>query len=224
MNDLTANNSIEGKNSFPSRKQLWIYAFAAPAIVAPVWCWTMSHWAIGTVSGVILLLLLFVSSLTDLSRRKIFNWTTYCAIVWALGLNATSELGFDWQLGAVGLKQSICGLLGCFVVMLFVYSLARGGAGDVKLAAAIGALIGFEQGILTIAASYVIAGATVLLWSIWQRGPLSLLVAMGRLIGSMLLPLWIERPNQTDKLLLNKPIPLAQFFAVGTLVVIGGLL
>lgn len=207
-----------------NNRRLWLSALAAPAIVAPAWCWTMHDWRFGTVSAVVLFLLLSVSSVTDLSRRKIFNWTTYCAVAWAIGINVVHEIGLDLQLGAIGLKQSLCGFVGCFIVMLFVYSLARGGAGDVKLAAAIGALIGFEQGLLAIAVSYVIAGATILLWSIWQRGPLSLLVAMGRLIGAMLLPSWIQQPNQTDKLLLSKPVPLAQFFALGTLAVVGGLL
>ena len=168
-------------------------------------------------------MLLVVSSCTDLSWRKIFNWTTYCAVAWALAINCAHRFDSIPQLGAIGLRQSLLGFAGCFVIMLFVYSLARGGAGDFKLAAAIGSLIGFEDGILVIATSYVIAGATILLWSVCARGPIRLLVAMGRLLGSAALPRWIRRPDQMDNLLLLKQIPLAPFFAAGTLAVVGGL-
>ena len=177
----------------------------------------------GTISGAVLLMLLGVSSVTDLSRRKIYNWTTYCAVAWAFAINFVHRFDAVPQLGAIGLRQSLLGFMGCFIVMLFVYSLARGGAGDVKLAAAIGALVGFEAGVLVIATSYVIAGAAILLWSIWARGPISLLLAMGRFMGSAVFPRWILPPDRTDKLLLRKQIPLAPFFAVGTLAVVGGL-
>ena len=211
----------------PSKKTLWLFALATPAVLGPLWWVTMSGLPaqLGTVSGLVLLLLLTASSVTDLSKRKIFNWATYSAAAWAIAINSASMfLGDLPRLGAVGLQDSLLGFAGCFGVMLFAYILARGGAGDVKLAAAIGALIGLEQGILAIAISYILAGTAILAWSIWTQGPWNLVVAMGRFLGSMILPLWIQPPTKSDKVLLTKPIPLAGFFAAGTLVVVLGLI
>jgi Flp pilus assembly protein protease CpaA len=208
----------------PSRKRLWVIALATPAVLAPAW----SRYAgglpepLGTVSGLVLLLLLASCSVTDVSCRKICNWATYSAAAWALAINCAAPFvaGSMSGLGAIGPERSLIGLAGCFGVMLLVYQLAGGGAGDVKLAAAIGALIGFELGLLAIAATYIVAGATLLAWTTWTRGPWALLRAMARLIGSMLLPLWVERPTSAARALLRQPVPLAGFFAIGTLAVV----
>ena len=212
----------------PSKKTLWLLALVTPAMLCPIWCLMLGGLSaqLGTASGLVLCLLLVTTSITDLSKRKIFNWATYSAVAWAMAINAASIFSTQSasQLGAVGLQQSLLGFAGCFAVMLFPYVLARGGAGDVKLAAAIGALIGLEQGVLVIAISYILAGVAILSWSIWTQGPWKLVVAMGRFFGSLFLPLWIQPPTKTDRVLLNKPIPLAGFFAVGTLIVVLGLI
>ncbi len=208
-----------------SRSGQWLVALAAPLVIAPFWCQVMSSFPtrLGTVSGLILVMLLAVCSLTDLCHRKIYNWATYSAVIWALLINLAVGI---WQsessaeLGAIGVRSCVLGAMGCFAVMLFAYSLARGGAGDVKMAAAIGALIGFEQGVLAIACSYIVAGVVILAWSIWSRGPLRLLTAMARLIGSAFVPAWVDPPSTRDRDLLNAPVPLAGFFAIGTLIVV----
>ena len=210
----------------PSKKTLWLCAIATPAVLGPLWCVTMRGLPtpLASFSGLVLLLLLAASSVTDLSKRKIFNWATYSAAAWAIAINSSSSLGIDLpQLGAVGLQSSLLGFAGCFAIMLFAYVLARGGAGDVKLAAAIGALVGLEQGVLAIAISYIFAGTAILAWSIWTQGAWNLVVALGRFFGSLVLPLWIQPPTKTDRVLLSKPIPLAGFFAAGTLIVVLGL-
>lgn len=213
--------------TLPNKKMLWLFALATPAVMAPTWCLAMrglpAPW--GTASGFVLLLLLATSSITDVSCRKIFNWTTYSAAAWAFAINlATTLAGSSTLLGGVGIQQSLAGFAACFAVMIIAYWLARGGAGDVKLAATIGALVGVEQGLLAVAISYILAGAAILAWTIWTQGPLTLVAALGRFLGSMVLPLWISPPTQQDKVLLNKPIPLAGFFAAGTLIVVLGIL
>lgn len=206
----------------PSIKMRWWCSLLAPILILPLWCLLGRDLAspLATASGGVLLLLLSASTVTDLAWRRIYNWTTYAAAVWAIGINVAAEL-FDApaQLGAIGLMPSLAGFTCCFAVMLIAYTLARGGAGDVKLAAAIGALVGVERGLLAIAISYILAGGLVMAWSIWTHGPWRLLVAMGRLLGSMVLPVWIQPPDATEKILLSKPIPLAGFFAAGTLIV-----
>ena len=224
MNSLASTTSDQPLAS-TSKKTLWMIALLTPLALAPAW--SVLTGGIGSpvssVSGFVLLLLLATCSITDLRQRKIYNWATYSAGAWALMINTAPEvLGAQTAktLGAIGLQQSALGGIGCFVLMLVAYTLARGGAGDVKLAAAIGALIGFESGMLAIALSYILAGAVIALWSIWSRGPWKLATALGRLAGSAILPQWISCPNENDQSLLNTPVPLAGFFAVGTLIVV----
>ena len=219
--------AIQSLQVTATRRTCWLCALFAPMILAVAWCTSM-HWLpanLGTVNGLVLLILLGACTATDLHSRRIYNWATYSAIYWAIGLNIVGLTYGDAmtsRLGVQGLASCLQGAVGCFVLMLFAYSLARGGAGDVKLATALGALIGFEQGVWAIGVSYIFAGASVLLWSVWRQGPFTLAVAMVRLLGSMLLPTRISRPDEREKDLLRTPIPLAGFFAVGTLSVVLG--
>ena len=125
-------------------------------------------------------------------------------------------------LGAVGLPQSLSGAALCFFLMLICYQLARGGAGDVKLATAIGALLGVRDGLLALAFSYVFAGVVIITWSIWAQGPFVLASSLLRRIGAFFLPALVFPPSEDQQALLRKPVPLAAFFAVGTLAVLLG--
>jgi len=64
--------------------------------------------------------------------------------------------------GTIGLRESILGFLACGAIMLAPYALAQQGAGDTKLAAAIGACAGTECGILCLAYTYALAGLVAL--------------------------------------------------------------
>lgn len=220
-------------------RSAWIWALVTPAVVGPVWCFGLAGrlpGVIGTMAGVVLLLLLVTCSCTDLQRHKIPNWATYTALFWVVAINCCAsslearQMASDAQvaarthigpgfLGAVGIQQSALGGLVCFLVMLVAYNLAHGGAGDVKLATVIGAALGVKQGLLAVACSYVAAGVAILAWTIWSLGPLYLAAALGRKIGAFLLPLWVRPPTDEERELLAKPVPLAPFFAVGTILV-----
>ena len=84
------------------------------------------------VTTALLLGLLVVATATDLSRHKIYNWTTYPGILAALTLNAvgtlllrTTELEAErlrrW-LGWIGLGESLFGFLACGLVLLVCLS------------------------------------------------------------------------------------------------------
>ena len=205
----------------PSRKQMWRIAAISPVLFAPIWL-ALPQQTLGPLnsfSGLLLVLLLVSSTVTDLSQRKIFNWTTYTAFVWALAINALPS-SIASTTGAIGFLNSLSGASVCFLVMLFPYMLARGGAGDVKLATAIGALMGVGGGLLIIAFAYIVAAITIIGWTVWTKGPLNLLSAMARLVGAWWFPKFVLAPTQQQSLLLNKPIPLAGFFAIATLLVV----
>ena len=123
-------------------------------------------------------------------------------------------------MGGVGLKECLAGAASAFAVTLIGYHLSSGGAGDVKLAAVIGALLGFQQGIFAVAYSYVAAALAIIVWSAYSNGPLALVKAAGRTIGSWLGPFSPFATSSTDTALLLKPIPLGPYFAIGTLLVV----
>ena len=207
------------RQEMENRNKLWLIAAIMPALVAP--CWLASEnfvpASIQSVSGLVLMLLLACTTLTDLKSRKIYNWASYTACVWGLLINLLPP---PISSGSIGVASSLSGLLGCFAVMLVPYILARGGAGDVKLAAAIGALVGFGDGMLVIAFSYIFAATLIIGWTIIRKGPFFLVSAMIQKVGFFCLPSRFAAPDSDQTMLLTKPIPLAGFFAIGTLFVV----
>jgi Flp pilus assembly protein protease CpaA len=204
---------------FP-RHESRLAAATVPLLLAPVWVafGRDTPGMFGTIAGMVILLLVLTCAMTDLAERKIFNWATYTAIFWAMGINLTGELvGNRPGLGAVGMTDSLAGAGICLVLMLVAYNLAQGGAGDVKLAVAIGALLGSEVGVLAVAYSYVVAAVCILGWVSWHRGPMELIQALMRKIGDFLFPGFVISVDGEQQALLEKPVPLAGFFAIGTI-------
>lgn len=223
------------------QRRLWAAAVAIPLLLGPIWVTLLKDVRpeqIGTLSGMVLLLALAVSSATDLTWRRIPNWVTYPAAGFALAINAAAWLlgeagssasrggealgGAVQSLGAIGIGSCCAGALVCFTIMFFVFGLAGGGAGDVKLATVIGALLGPQQGLAALCFSYLAAGLAMVGWSILTSGPLKLGRAVGRQFGSFLLPGWIARPSAEELRFLRQPTPLAAFFAIGALVALFG--
>lgn len=98
-----------------------------------------------------------IATITDFLRRKIYNWLTLPAIL--VGLILNSVLGGWW-----GLFDSIAGLLLGGIIFLILGLMGMMGGGDVKLAAAVGALIGWY---LTVSAIYYGALCGAVLALIW---------------------------------------------------------
>jgi Flp pilus assembly protein protease CpaA len=223
---------------YTTQKTRWAAALVLPLVVGLVWClaWQWSDSWLGSLAGFVLLAVLTTSAITDVHGRRIYNWATYSAVLWALSINVAASLlssagegstfelhrivtiGPPW-LGGVGLSQSAAGAALCFAITLAGYHLSGRGAGDVKLAAAIGALLGIE-GIYAVAYSYMVAAVAIVVWSIYCHGPLALVKAAGRTIGSLLGPIWPFPPATADKAFLTQPIPLGPYFAIGTLLVV----
>jgi prepilin signal peptidase PulO-like enzyme (type II secretory pathway) len=82
----------------------------------------------------------------DLEHSLILNQVVLPALPAALALFPFSPLGQSWGIGEAYFR-SLSGLGLGFGIMLLVYLAARGGtgAGDVKLAALLGAMLGFPQ-------------------------------------------------------------------------------
>lgn len=211
-----------------------------PAFIGPIWYLAVrggGHSFLGAVAGAALFALILTCACTDVRSRKIPNWATYTAFLWALAINITASMtnqvveeealahsiyGFA-SIGPVGAGQCLLGAAACFFIMLVIYSLARGGAGDVKLAAAIGSLVGVRAGLLVLVLTYIVAGVAILAWTIWAHGPIFLIKAFARQVGSILFPIWIAAPDEQQQNLLRTPAPLGAYFAIATCLAVFGM-
>ncbi len=185
------------------------------------------------VAKVLLLGLLAVATATDLTRHRIYNWTTYPGILAALGLNALGtgllrggllEEAMLRRLGWVGLAESALGFLICGAVLLICYVLLKVGGGDVKLIAMLGAFLGVERGVEAMLWTFVLGGGLGLIVLVWRFGPLRLIASVGRhLLWTLRLgrfqPLTVE-----ERAALQPPLFLAPSALVACVIVQFGLL
>ena len=120
---------------------------------------------------VLLLVLVLVASVYDVRYRRIPNWLTASGALAGLILNAFLETPAPAVLSFAGLLFALKGLGLAFGVYLLLYAIRAMGAGDVKLMAAVGALVGAQNwfGIFLVAA--ILGGVTALVMSL-ARGRL----------------------------------------------------
>lgn len=206
----------------------WLAAAVIPLGLAPV-AWGLQNrlelsLPLYSWTGLLLMLSVGVITYTDIRSYRIPNWVTYPAFCWGLAINAlaSTPLGQPYAaaLGAVGLGQALLGAVVLFVVMLIVLSFTGGGAGDVKLAAAIGALLGLGRGVDAVAYAMALAGVGMIVIGLFRYGPLRLLDSAVRPIAWRLLPVWIDAPQEEHYRLIRCPVPLGPFFAAGVVVVL----
>lgn len=109
--------------------------------------------------GAVALLLLVVlgAAVYDVRSRRIPNWLSMSGVLLGLALNA-----FLYQ-GWPGLKLSLQGLAMGFGVYFVLYVLRAMGAGDVKLMAAVGAIVGWRDWFGTFLITAIIGGMMALI-------------------------------------------------------------
>ncbi len=198
-------------------------------------CWP--EWPFAHFVGGVLLTAAGWAAYTDLARHKILNVVTYPAAALALGVNllasATGRVGetgglrfapvFEaFPLGAVGAGYSFVGLLAGFVGMLLAFRLAGGGAGDVKLAAAIGAAVGPRHLLGVLVVAYLFAAAVGVSRAVLRHGPVRMLFATGRTAGAVAVPALVT-VGEEDRALLREGVPMAPAFAAALVVVLTAL-
>ena len=109
-----------------------------------------------------LLALLALCLYTDIRWKKIPNWATLPAVALGLGLNGIAG-------GWVGLRDSAIGLGVGFGALFLLFALGWMGGGDVKLMAAIGALMGFPFVLSALVYSVLVGGFIGLAVLVWRR-------------------------------------------------------
>jgi Flp pilus assembly protein protease CpaA len=157
---------------------------------------------------VILMAALIVSTWTDIARRKIFNWTTYPAIAACLATAA-------WTGGSEGFVEALLGLAVCGGLMLVCYLALDVGGGDVKLAALVGAGLGWANGLYALLWTFTLAGLIALAVIVWQVGAAGILVSVVRTV--LRLPQTEEQSALSSEL--RRPLFLAPAALVAVLIV-----
>jgi prepilin peptidase CpaA len=160
---------------------------------------------------------MFVATVTDLTRHKIYNWTTYTGILAAVSLSVVGSLlagtciseerlrSFGW----IPVQESLVGLLACGLVMLVCFVMFKVGGGDVKLMAMVGAFCGPEQGITVMLWTFVLGACTGLIVLIWRVGPMRTIALAFRRIAVVFAPMWFCPLTDEDRVQLQPPLFLA---------------
>ncbi len=123
-------------------------------------------------------LLAFVAGVTDLRSRKIPNWLTVPALLIGIGVNTALN-------GTSGLKSALYGA-GLGLVLLLPFVLLRSlGAGDWKLAGALGAFTGPRLLVDMLLVSVFVAGLMALVLVVYKRRFLQTVRNIGHIIVSL---------------------------------------
>jgi prepilin peptidase CpaA len=110
----------------------------------------------------LLIALVSIAAVYDVLFRRIPNWLTAAGVI--LGLTVNTMVHGAWP----GLRFSLAGLLAAFAVYSALYSLRAMGAGDVKLMAAVGSLVGWENWIAIFLITAILGGVAALILVTWR--------------------------------------------------------
>jgi prepilin peptidase CpaA len=111
----------------------------------------------------LLLLVVLGAAVYDVRYRRIPNWLSMSGVLLGIGLN-----GFLYQ-GWPGVRLSLQGLAMGFGVYFLLYMLRAMGAGDVKLMAAVGAIVGWRDWFGTFLITAIIGGLMALILVAYKR-------------------------------------------------------
>jgi len=115
----------------------------------------------------ILLTLVVVAAVYDIRYRRIPNWLTLAGVVVGIGLNIF--LGWDSPQKWAGLFFALKGLGFGFILYFGLFALRAMGAGDVKLMAAVGSMVGWEDWFGIFLVTAVTGGVLALLVSVLKK-------------------------------------------------------
>jgi prepilin signal peptidase PulO-like enzyme (type II secretory pathway) len=207
--------------SLENRRLGTMLALTGPAAALPVFLLVprSSPFGAATFGQWLALTTTSVAAVTDLKYGKIFNRCTYPACAWglAIALAGAADERIGHRLGALQLGACLGGLAACLFVMLVVHSLAGGGMGDVKLAGALGSLVGMTIGLHAILLTFVTAGLAALGLSLVRHGFDTTVLAFAKGFAPFVLPPgWCPALRPTERLLLERRVRLGPFFAAGT--------
>jgi len=167
----------------------------------------------------VLAIVAITAAVYDVRFRRIPNWLTLCGVLAGIGLNSFLNVrGLAWYSG-LNWRTSLLGLGLAFAVYFPLYLLRGMGAGDVKLMAAIGAIVGWTGWIGIFILSNILGGITAVV----------LLLSRGRLwgtfrnVGYMLMELAHFRPPYMRREELDLKSPKAVTMPHGLAIALGSI-
>jgi prepilin peptidase CpaA len=105
--------------------------------------------------------LVLAAAATDFRSRRIPNWLTLSGVCAGFLLHGIAA-------GLAGIETSLMGMFLAFGIYLALYCLRAMGAGDVKLMAAVGAIVGPANWMVVFVASALAGGVLAGLMMIWK--------------------------------------------------------
>jgi prepilin peptidase CpaA len=158
---------------------------------------------------VTLTLVVSIAAFTDLKWRRIPNWLTLPAL--PVGVIAQSVYGD-------GVWQSLAGALAGFLALLPLFLIGAGGAGDVKLFAAVGSFVGIGNLLVVFVLIAIIGGVAAVLVAMRAGALLRVLKNSLNIVASAGRGRWTEFRERSD---LDQPGALR--LAYGAVIALGTL-
>jgi prepilin peptidase CpaA len=201
--------------------EIWAALLALAAIGAAIVAFTRGAPPDGLYLPILALLVCFVAAWHDAATSRIPNALTYTAILVGLGLNMLAPLlhlldahvALQW-LGASGALSALLGFALCAGIGIACLMLAGMGGGDMKLLAALGAMLGYERVLPVLFAALLIAVVYALV-NLLIAGRLN---AALRAVAVHLLTLLYQKRVEPVAAVSKRTIPLAVPLFIGLLV------
>jgi prepilin peptidase CpaA len=108
------------------------------------------------------LIIALIAAVIDVRQHRIPNWLTYPGIVMGIALRS----------GLLGWRGLLSSVLGCVLAggIVFLFYMVRAmGAGDVKLLAAIGSLLGPSDALVVLVATALAGGVLAIVYVVLRR-------------------------------------------------------
>jgi prepilin peptidase CpaA len=175
----------------------------------------------------ILISLVLGAAVYDIRYRRIPNWLTAGGVLVGLAMNAFVG---DWRTPYPanfqiwpGLRFSLVGFGIAFAVNLILYALHARGAGDVKLMAAIGAIVGWEDWFGIFVVSAVFGGLISLILVLLKKRATTTFWNVGFILSEMSSgrAAYLKREDLDVKSEKALRVPAGAVIAIGTLFFLG---
>jgi prepilin peptidase CpaA len=125
----------------------------------------------------LLLTLVLVAAVYDVRYRRIPNWLTAGGVLAGLAMNTF----WGWP----GMRHSLTGFAVAFGIYVVLYALRAMGAGDVKLMAAIGAMVGWQNWFGIFVLSALVGGVMALILIVAKKRFLKTFWNVGFILSEM---------------------------------------
>lgn len=160
-----------------------------------------------------LIAVVLTAAVFDVRYRRIPNWLSVSGAALGLGLNAIVGRGLP------GVVFSLKGMLLSFSIYFVLYALHAMGAGDVKLMAAVGSLVGWQDWLGIFLISAILGGILALIVVAWHGRVRRTLGNVGFILSQMarLRPAYLAREELDVRSPQAVSLPHGAVIAVATL-------